>query len=43
MAMPVIAIERFTEGKIAENWSNFDDLSMMQQLGLVPEPEQVQA
>jgi steroid delta-isomerase-like uncharacterized protein len=43
MAMPVIAIERFTEDKIAENWSNSDDLSMMQQLGLVPEPEQVQA
>ena len=43
MEITGIAIERFTEGKIVEDWSNFDALGMMQQLGLVPEPEQAQA
>jgi steroid delta-isomerase-like uncharacterized protein len=32
-----ITIERFSDGKIAEDWTNFDALGMMQQLGLVPE------
>ena len=38
-----ISIERFSEGKVAESWDNYDALGMMQQLGLVPEPEQAQA
>ena len=33
-----ISIERFTGGKIAEVWVNFDLLGMLQQLGLVPSP-----
>ena len=33
-----ITIERFAQGKIVEDWSTFDALGMMQQLGLVPEP-----
>jgi hypothetical protein len=28
---------------VAESWDSFDALGMMQQLGLVPEPEQAQA
>src|SRR5436305_1797593 len=31
-----ITIWRITEGKIKEEWSAFDQLSMMQQLGLLP-------
>jgi steroid delta-isomerase-like uncharacterized protein len=27
---------RFAEGKIAEEWNNFDSMGMMQQLGIVP-------
>jgi steroid delta-isomerase-like uncharacterized protein len=33
-----IVISRIEEGKIAEDWANFDDLGMMRQLGLKPEP-----
>jgi steroid delta-isomerase-like uncharacterized protein len=33
-----ITIERFAQGKIVEDWSTFDALGMMQQVGLVPEP-----
>ena len=31
---------RIAEGKIVEHWANFDDLGMMQQLGVIPEPGQ---
>jgi steroid delta-isomerase-like uncharacterized protein len=30
------------DGKIAEHWGKFDDLGMMQQLGVIPEPGQQQ-
>ena len=29
-------------GKIAEGWGNFDALGMLQQLDVIPTPEQVQ-
>jgi len=32
-----ITIERFAGGKIVENWVNIDTLSMMQQLGVIPQ------
>jgi len=32
-----ITIHRIEDGKIAEEWERFDNLSVMQQLGLVPE------
>ena len=35
-----IVISRMEDGKIAEDWANFDDLGMMRQLGVIPEPEQ---
>jgi steroid delta-isomerase-like uncharacterized protein len=31
-----ITIWRIVDGKIKEEWSAFDELSMMQQLGLLP-------
>jgi len=31
-----ITIYRFSGGKIQESWSNWDDLGMLQQLGIVP-------
>ncbi len=34
---------RVAEGKAAERWANLDTLGMMQQLGVVPSPEQAQA
>ncbi len=33
-----IGIFRFSDGKVVESWDNFDQLGMMQQLGLVPSP-----
>lgn len=32
-----VVISRFVDGKIAEEWAEFDALSFLQQLGLVPE------
>ena len=31
-----ISILRVTNGKIAEQWDNFDNLGMLQQLGIIP-------
>jgi steroid delta-isomerase-like uncharacterized protein len=31
---------RISEGKIAESWTNYDALGMMQQIGAIPEPRQ---
>jgi steroid delta-isomerase-like uncharacterized protein len=33
-----ISIQRFADGKIAEGWTNFDLLGLLQQLGVVPSP-----
>lgn len=35
-----ISILRVANGKIAEQWDNFDNLGMLQQLGVVPVPGQ---
>ena len=38
-----MGIFRFSdEGKVVESWDNFDQLGMMQQLGVVPSPGQEQ-
>ena len=38
---PEVFIFRVSGGKIAEMWGVGDTMSMMQQLGLIPQPEQV--
>jgi predicted ester cyclase len=38
--MTGIDIIRFSDGKMVEHWGNTDDLGMMQQLGVIPEPGQ---
>lgn len=35
-----IVIDRIAGGKIVEHWENFDQLGMMQQLGIIPAPGQ---
>ena len=42
MEITGITIKRVSEGKIAEAWTNFDALSMMQQLGMIPEAAEQQ-
>jgi predicted ester cyclase len=37
-----IMIDRFSGGKLAETWDNYDALGMMQQLGVIPSPEEQQ-
>jgi steroid delta-isomerase-like uncharacterized protein len=36
-----ILITRIANGKIVEQWLNFDALGMLQQLGVVPAPEEM--
>ncbi|MFN8621794.1 MAG: ester cyclase [Chloroflexota bacterium] len=31
-----VVITRFADGKIAEDWYNFDQVSLLQQLGIIP-------
>jgi predicted ester cyclase len=31
-----VVITRFADGKIAEDWYNFDQISLLQQLGIIP-------
>jgi len=35
-----IGIYRVTDGKIAEEWGSMDSLGLLQQLGIMPSPEQ---
>lgn len=37
-----IDVDRFASGKVVECWSNYDELGLMMQLGVVPEPEQTE-
>jgi steroid delta-isomerase-like uncharacterized protein len=38
-----ITIARFADGKIVEEWNQFDQLGMLQQVGAIPAPEQAEA
>lgn len=38
-----ITIERIADGKIVECWTEIDDLRLLQQLGVIPSPEQARA
>ncbi len=40
VAITGITIHRIEEGKIVEEWENWDALGLMQQIGAVPAPEQ---
>jgi steroid delta-isomerase-like uncharacterized protein len=39
LEMSAVAIHRIAGGKLAEHWSNTDELALLQQLGVVPRPE----
>src|SRR5689334_10552725 len=43
VVISAIEILRFVEGKTAERWANQDDLGMLQQLGVIPAPQQASA
>jgi len=36
VSIDAVLIHRVKDGKVVEHWSQFDQLSMMQQLGLIP-------
>ena len=38
----LIDIVRISDGKVVEHWSVGDDLGMMQQLGVIPQPEEME-
>ncbi len=38
-AVSGIIMSRVSGGRIEEEWNNFDALGMMQQLGVIPRPE----
>jgi predicted ester cyclase len=38
VSMGLIDIVRISEGRVVEHWSVGDNLGMMQQLGLIPQP-----
>ena len=38
--MSEMIIDQFADGKIVESWRLFDQMAMMQQLGVIPTPEQ---
>jgi steroid delta-isomerase-like uncharacterized protein len=43
MELKGITIHRIEEGKIVEEWEAYDNLSVMQQLGMVPEAQQAES
>ena len=42
-AVTGITIGRISGGRIVETWNNFDVMGQMQQLGVIPSPEQAGA
>jgi steroid delta-isomerase-like uncharacterized protein len=40
VAISEIIIDRLADGKIVESWRLFDQMGMMQQMGLIPAPSQ---
>jgi steroid delta-isomerase-like uncharacterized protein len=38
-----ITVDRFADGRIVEEWTNFDALGLLQQIGLIPESEEIEA
>jgi predicted ester cyclase len=40
MQVTGVNVTRFVAGQIVESWFNFDMLTLLQQLGAIPTPEQ---
>ena len=40
VTVPETIIDQFADGKIVESWRLFDQMGMMQQLGVIPAPRQ---
>jgi predicted ester cyclase len=40
VTLPGMEIVRFSGGKLAEGWEGYDSMVMMQQLGVIPSPEE---
>jgi predicted ester cyclase len=38
-----ISMSTVAEGKLVEDWTNFDAMGMMHQLGMIPEPQQAES
>jgi predicted ester cyclase len=38
-----LTVDRFADGRIVEEWTNFDALGLLQQIGLIPESEEIEA
>ena len=38
VTVSAIIIDKFSDGKIVESWRLFDQMAMMQQLGVIPAP-----
>jgi hypothetical protein len=38
-----ITIDRFADGRIVEEWTNFDALGLLQHIGLIPESQEIEA
>ena len=43
MTIAGIAEDRISGGEIEESWGDYDALGMMQQVGVMPAPEQAEA
>ncbi len=43
ITVTMMHVYRFADGKVAEAWANRDDLGVMRQLGLLPEPARAEA
>jgi predicted ester cyclase len=37
-----MSMDRISEGKIVENWNNWEALEMMRQIGAIPDSEHTQ-
>ena len=40
VTVPEIIVDQFADGRIVESWRLFDQMAMMQQLGVIPAPGQ---
>ena len=43
VTLPGMEIVRFSGGKLAEGWEGYDSMVLMEQLGVMPSPEEEHA